>query len=729
MASLSSYGGKLSNFGNTGGNANLTDAGAWADNVGYLKNVVVSQGGSLYINKIQPNFDVTPGTDATKWEPIAASSESYPVLIGTFAPPDGVVGEAYSYDLAPLFAGSDLVFSQTAGTLLSTVGLELVGSVIQGTLTAEGDLSGVIIKAENSHGFAVTDEASFAVGALEFNGPIVLPDATVDIFYSFSIAPYFSGTAPLVYAQSAGDLLSEAGLTLDTATGEISGTPTAYDFTGLKFTATNDFDTVESNEITLTVEAPIVPKRLRFPDDNTTAYCSFTPMVLNTGDKVEFIANVGTLIAIGEGTRTFIAKSGFTGNDGRVRTLNLNELLFNSTVSVYLDDGTGGGFAEQTSDTAHALEAFDTGADFTIRIVANVDAVRFDHIGADLDLANKMKKFSFRDLKFFIGASVYTFSMSEVKTDGQTEESVEDATKVMTYHATTSEMWEEYSPDVPVFIGNLNLADAITGQSISYPTASLFAGSEFITSFELDGTLPTGLSLDTDTGIISGTYSAAGTFANYRVIAHHAFGTTPTNFDTSVVTTPVAPAVSPTYGFPPYIYVGQEFIYYVYEDFTTLVSLIELASGTLPDWLDWLNDDPNTQTLTGTPIATGTVSGLSFTGTNSEGSVTTPVYADMSIIELPDAPVFTGTIPTVIADIGIAIDIDLSGYFTNVAGGIGEFSVGAGNLPVGLNIHPTTGHLYGTRISEDAEDHSVTIIGQNATDSAESNLFLITVTP
>jgi hypothetical protein len=728
MASLSSYGGKLSNFGNTGGNANLTDAGAWADNVGYLKNVVVSQGGSLYINKIQPNFDVTPGTDATKWEPIAASSESYPVLIGTFAPPDGVVGEAYSYDLAPLFAGSDLVFSQTAGTLLSTVGLELVGSVIQGTLTAEGDLSGVIINAENSHGFAVTDEASFAVGALEFNGPIVLPDATVDIFYSFSIAPYFSGTAPLVYAQSAGDLLSEAGLTLDTATGEISGTPTAYDFTGLKFTATNDFDTVESNEITLTVEAPIVPKRLRFPAPNTDTYASFPAFILNTGDKIEFIANVNELPGTGEGTRGFLASS-TVSPDPRLRADNLNGFSFtNTNLDVFVDNGVDG-FVSQVAGTAHAIEAYDTGADFTVRIVAKVDGLKYEYLGSDYLLLNKLTKFSIRGLKFFIGANTYTFNMSEVKTDGQTEESVEDATKIMTYHSTTSEMWEDYSADVPVFIGNLNLADAITGQSISYPTASLFAGSEFITSFELDGTLPTGLSLDTDTGIISGTYSAAGTFANYRVIAHHAFGTTQTNFDTSVVTAPVAPAVSPTYGFPPYIYVGQEFIYYVYEDFTTLVSSIALETGTLPGWLAWQGGNPNAGVLVGTPTATGTVSGLSFTGANDVGSVTTPIYDDMSIIELPDAPVFTGTIPTVIADIGVAIDIDLSGYFTNVAGGIGEFSVGVGNLPVGLNIHPTTGHLYGTRISEDAEDHSVTIIGQNATDSAESNLFLITVTP
>lgn len=174
MASLSSYGGRLSGFGNAGGNANLTDAGAWSGDVGYLKSVVVSHGGALYINKIQPNFNVTPGTDASKWEPIPATAGSYPVLIGTFSPPAGIVGEAYSYDLAPLFAGSDLVFSQTSGTALSSVGLELVGSIIQGD---EGDptfgtLIDLVISASNEYGTASTSPADLTIDSLEFLGTI-----------------------------------------------------------------------------------------------------------------------------------------------------------------------------------------------------------------------------------------------------------------------------------------------------------------------------------------------------------------------------------------------------------------------------------------------------------------------------------------------------------------------------------------------------------------------------
>ena len=136
---------------------------------------------------------------------------------------DGYTGQAY----AGSFSGSNGVtpyrFSVTSGALPAGLTLNLISGLVTGSPVATGT-STFDVTVTDGLGATATGSFTIAVYAPPSIATISYPDAYVGQAYSAASAGS-GGKAPLTWSISTGSL--PAGLSLDGATGAISGTPTA----------------------------------------------------------------------------------------------------------------------------------------------------------------------------------------------------------------------------------------------------------------------------------------------------------------------------------------------------------------------------------------------------------------------------------------------------------------------------------------------------------------------
>lgn len=88
--------------------------------------------------------------------------------------------------------------------------------------------------------------------------------------------------------------------------------------------------------------------------------------------------------------------------------------------------------------------------------------------------------------------------------------------------------------DAPNFTGTLALIDAPVGTTYNVNIAALNTGGS-IATYSLNGTLPSGLALNTSTGSIVGTTTTAATYSGYSVNGTNASGTDTTNTDSVII--------------------------------------------------------------------------------------------------------------------------------------------------------------------------------------------------
>ena len=162
-----------------------------------------------------------PNGQATVSHAVTASTLS----ITTASLPDGIVGTAYNQALASAGGIAPVTWSITAGALPSGLALDAATGVITGIPTAAGTASFTVEARDSADAVqAVTKDLSIIVNGSGLAVTTVsLPNGQVTVPYA-AVLTAAGGTGPYSWAITAGTL--PAGLSLDAATGVISGTPT-----------------------------------------------------------------------------------------------------------------------------------------------------------------------------------------------------------------------------------------------------------------------------------------------------------------------------------------------------------------------------------------------------------------------------------------------------------------------------------------------------------------------
>ena len=169
------------------------------------------------------NFTIT-ATDGLG----ATGSQAYAVTINaaiTVNPatlPNGTVGVAYSQTVSATGGNGSYTFSVSAGSLPAGLSLNAATGAITGTPTAAAT-SNFTITATDGLGATGARAYSVTINAAITVNPATLPNGTVGTAYSQTVSAT-GGTGSYTFSVSAGSL--PAGLSLNAATGAITGTPT-----------------------------------------------------------------------------------------------------------------------------------------------------------------------------------------------------------------------------------------------------------------------------------------------------------------------------------------------------------------------------------------------------------------------------------------------------------------------------------------------------------------------
>jgi large repetitive protein len=251
-------------------------AGILINSNGTLSGTATATGSTTFSIEVS---DGTNNTQVTYTLQVAAPTITITPTPST--PPEGEKGESYA-GLTFAASGGEAPYTFTATGLPPGLSLSTAG-VLSGTPTTAGSYQ-VSVTATDLHGFTGTNATPYTI---VIEPPLTmatttLPAGTDGQSYSGTVAAS-GGITPYTYAISSGAL--PAGLTLNTGTGAITGTPTAGGTFNPTFRVTDASGaTATSSAITLTINAPtltVSPASGALP--NATQNSAYTQAFSTTG--------------------------------------------------------------------------------------------------------------------------------------------------------------------------------------------------------------------------------------------------------------------------------------------------------------------------------------------------------------------------------------------------------------------------------------------------------------
>jgi hypothetical protein len=494
--------------------------------------------------------------------------------------PSNSGGTATSYSVSPALPAG-LSFNTTTG-------------VISGTPTASAAAANYTVTATNSCG-----NTTRAVNITVTTPPISVSYSANPVAYCAGAAitannPSFTGGAPTTYAVSPA---LPAGLTLNTGTGVITGTPTtataAADYTISGSNACGNFPPVLVN---ITINPP-APSGLNYTS-NTVSYCVGTSISNNSpGSSGGPVVSYSVSPALPGG------------------------LSIDGTTGVISGTPTGAVAAADYTVTA------TNGCGFTTRLVNITVTTSPLSISYATSTAVYCPNVAIPSNNVsFTGGAPTNYSVSPALPVGL---SINTTTGAITGTPTATTAAANYtitgsntcgsqqavvnitiSPAAPTALNySSNTAVYCQNIAITNNTASNTGGAP--TSYSVSPALPAGLSLDVNTGVISGTPTLLSSATNYTVTATNSCG-----FTTRVVNIAVTTVASLTYSAPTAVYCINVAIANNTATNSGGASTSYAISPALPAGL---NFNTTNGTISGTPTAVSVAANYTITATNSCG--------------------------------------------------------------------------------------------------------------
>jgi hypothetical protein len=591
---------------------------------------------------------------------------------GTCGSNKAYTGTAYTSQLSATGGTGPYTYSIVSGSLPAGLTLNSTTGKITGTPTTPGTYT-FTSKAVDSKGNSDTAICSIVVAGSPVNLDCGTcgsgsPNGKVGSPYSAALA-VSGGTGPYTYSISAGAL--PPGLTLNSTTGKITGTPTTagtYTFTSKVVDSKGSSDTA-----ICTIVVTGTPVNL---DCGTcgaskgTVGVAYTAAFTVTGGTGPFTYSIasGALPAgltlssttgkitgtpTAAGTYTFTTK--VVDSKGNSDTATCTITVAPSPMN--LDCGTCG--SSNTSVGASYSASFTvTGGTgpYTYSIVSGA-------LPAGLTLGSSTGKITGTPTT----AGTYTFTTKVVDSKGNSDTSI--CTIVVE------------APPVDLECGTCGASKAFVGSSYS-ATLSASGGSGSYTYSLASGSLPPGLSLSS-AGKITGSPTKAGTYT-FTTKVVDSKGKSDTATCTIVVSSPINLECG-TCGANK-ISVGAAYSVTLPVTGGTGSYTFSIVSGSLPSGLTLAS---GTGKITGTPTAAGTYT-FTVKVVDSNGNSDT---ATCTVVVSSPVDLECGTCGANKATVGNSYSATFG-----VTGGTGSytFSIQSGSLPSGITLSPTTGKLSGS---------------------------------
>jgi hypothetical protein len=478
------------------------------------------------------------------------------------------------------------------------------------------------------------------------------------------------------------------GLTVNRANGLISGTPTATGTSSVTISAINPNGTGQAT-LTVTINpggslggsgvaggTTAIDLTAEGTDD--WAHWGYSGTSIDhksvSGSAVNHIteSNTGSL------TRYTDNANGFTWSDG---TPTANVVA--STTGIYVSGaGNGFTFTVPADTTSRTLRVYVGGYTSSGTLTAHLsDGSAVDYVNSSFSNLSGTYTAVFT-ITYKAGVAGQTLSVSWNMASGSGNVTMQAATL-------------QGAGSAPV-ITSATSASGTVNQAFSYQITA--SGSP--TNYNATG-LPTGLTVNRNTGLISGTPTGVNT-SSVTISAINSFGSGQATLTLAINAAPPAPVITSALGATGTV--NQAFSYQI----TASASPTNYNATGLPPGL---TVNRNTGLISGTPTGVST-SSVTISAINANGSGQATLT--LAINGVPPAPVITSALAAT-GTVGQAFSyqITASGSPTNY---------NATGLPAGLNVNRNTGVISGTPTTNGVTAVTISAINSNGTGQATLTL-------
>ena len=255
------------------------------DSLGRL--VQVAHAGTVN-NGISATYTYDPADNRTN---VAVAIVTAPITLSPTSLPNGAVGTAYSQTISASGGTGGYSYSVSSGTLPAGLSLNSSSGVLSGTPTTATGYS-FTITATDSSGATGSRAYSVTINAAITLSPTALHNGTVGSAYSQTITAS-GGSGGYSYAVGSGTL--PAGLSLNSSTGVLSGTPTTAASSSFTITATDSSGATGSCAYSVTINVTITLSPTSLPAGTVGTAYNQTITASGGGSPYTYATTSGTL--------------------------------------------------------------------------------------------------------------------------------------------------------------------------------------------------------------------------------------------------------------------------------------------------------------------------------------------------------------------------------------------------------------------------------------------------